>query len=222
MRLLKRGWGLLLAAALTLATPVLAAPASTDPLTAKDVSAALATTRDLRPLHEKYGPQLAEYAKTVKPPEPGTQRDPCEITPEVKNAPGFTEMEQVVKKNGFKNGEVYCRVMERIIRAYTAVQVEEHQPELQQKLQEARAQIEADTNMPAEEKQQLLARLTEHPAIVAARNVPDADKKLVAQNRTEMDKLFLPPPGQPMPAPAAPGGAPAPAAPAPAPAAPPQ
>lgn len=213
MRLTRRGWGLLLAAALALATPVLAAstPPASDPLTAKEVSSALATTRDLRPLHEKYGPQLAEYAKTVKPPEPGTQRDPCAITPEVKNAPGFDEMEKVVKKNGFKNGEVYCRVMERIIRAYTAVQVQEHQPELQQKLQEARAQIEADTNMPAEEKQQLLARLTEHPAIVAARNVPEADKQLVMQYRSEMDQLFLPPPGQPMPAPAP--GAPAPAAP---------
>jgi hypothetical protein len=203
MRLTTIGRGLLLAAALALTTPVLAAP-SPDPLTAKEVASALATTRDLRPLHEKYGPQLAEYAKTVKPPEPGTQRDPCEITPEVKNAPGFNEMEGVVKKNGFKNGEVYCHVMERVLRAYTAVQVEEHQPELQQKLQEARAQIEADTNMPADQKQQLLARLTEHPAIVAARNVPASDKQLVAQYRSEMDQLFLPPPGQAMPPP---GGA---------------
>ncbi len=201
MRLKSIGLGLLLMVLVVLAVPALAASSSTDALTAKEVSAALATTKDLRPLHEKFGPQLAEYAKTVKPPEPGVQRDPCEITPEVQNAPGFNEMEQVVKKNGFKNGEVYCRVMERIIRAYTAVQVEEHMPELQQKLQEARAQIEADTTMPADQKEQLLARLTEHPAIVAARKVPDSDKKLVAQFRTEMDQLFLPPPGQ---APAAP------------------
>ena len=201
MRLKSIGLGLLLMVLVVLAVPALAASSSTDALTAKEVSAALATTKDLRPLHEKFGPQLAEYAKTIKPPEPGVQRDPCEITPEVQNAPGFNEMEQVVKKNGFKNGEVYCRVMERIIRAYTAVQVEEHMPELQQKLQEARAQIEADTTMPADQKEQLLARLTEHPAIVAARKVPDSDKKLVAQFRTEMDQLFLPPPGQ---APAAP------------------
>lgn len=201
MRLKSIGQGLLLMVLVALAVPALAASSSTDALTAKEVSAALATTKDLRPLHEKFGPQLAEYAKTIKPPEPGVQRDPCEITPEVQNAPGFNEMEQVVKKNGFKNGEVYCRVMERIIRAYTAVQVEEHMPELQQKLQEARAQIEADTTMPADQKEQLLARLTEHPAIVAARKVPDSDKKLVAQFRTEMDQLFLPPPGQ---APAAP------------------
>ncbi|QNT69366.1 hypothetical protein [Defluviicoccus vanus] len=201
MRLKSIGLGLLLMVLVVLAVPALAASSSTDALTAKEVSAALATTKDLRPLHEKFGPQLAEYAKTVKPPEPGVQRDPCEITPEVQNAPGFNEMEQVVKKNGFKNGEVYCRVMERIIRAYTAVQVEEHMPELQQKLQEARAQIEADTTMPADQKEQLLARLTEHPAIAAARKVPDSDKKLVAQFRTEMDQLFLPPPGQ---APAAP------------------
>ena len=200
MRLKTIGWGLLLAVLVAVAAPALAASTS-DALTAKEISSALATTRDLRPLHEKFGPQLAEYAKTIKPPEPGAQHDPCEITPEVQNAPGFNEMEQVVKKNGFKNGEAYCRVMERLIRAYTAVQVEEHVPELQQKLQEARAQIEADANMPAEQKEQLLARLTEHPAIVAARKVPESDKKLVAQFRTELDQLFLPPPGQ---APAAP------------------
>lgn len=201
MRLNTIGRGLLLAFVVALATPAAMAAPTSDALTAKDVSAALATTRDLRPLHEKYGPQLAEYAKTVKPPEPGTQHDPCAITPEVQNAPGFDEMEKVVRKNGFKNGEVYCRVMERIIRAYTAVQVEEHQPELQQKLEEARAKIEADPNMPADQKQELLARLTEHPAIRAARSVPAEDKQLVAQYRSEMDQLFLPPPGQPMPPP---------------------
>lgn len=162
-------------------------------LTAKDVRAALATTEQLRPLHEKYGPQIAEYAKTVKRPEPG--EDHCKLTPEVKGAPGFGEMEKVVKKNGFANGEAYCRTMDELIRAYMAVRVEEQAPLLEQKLQEARAQIQADQNMKPEEKEQLLARLTEHPAIRAARSVPAADKKLVAEFRPQLDAAFAPPPG---------------------------
>ncbi len=212
MRLKGLGRRVLWAAVVALAMQALAmqVPAATTPptLTAKEVSAALATTRDLRPLHAKYGPQLAEYAKTIKPPEPGQQQDPCKITPEVENAPGFGEMEQVVRNNGFKNGEAYCRVMERVLRAYTAVQVEEHAGELQQKLQEARAQIEADTNMPAEQKQELLTRLTEHPMLRAARNVPAEDKQVIAPFRAEMDQLFAPPPGQGQAPGAAPGAAP--------------
>ena len=169
------------------------AAAATDTLTAKEVKSALATTEELRPLHEKYGPQIAEYAKTVKRPEPGA--DHCKLTPEVKAAPGFAEMEKVVKKNGFANGEAYCRAMDELIRAYMAVRVEEQAPLLEQKLQEARAQIEADANMKPEEKQQLLARLTEHPAIRAARNVPEADKRIVAEFRPQLDAAFAPPPG---------------------------
>jgi hypothetical protein len=168
-------------------TPAVAA------LTAKEVKAALATTQELRPLHEKYAAQIAEYAKTVKRPEPG--EDHCKLTPEVKGAPGFNEMEKVVKKNGFTSGEEYCRTMDELVRAYMAVRVEEQAPMLEQKLQEARAQIQADTNMKPEEKEQLLARLTEHPAIRAARGVPDADKKIVAEFRPQLDAAFAPPPG---------------------------
>lgn len=178
------------------------ATAATDTLTAKEVRSALATTQELRPLHEKYGPQIQEYAKTVKRPEPGA--DHCKLTPEVKNAPGFAEMEKVVKKNGFANGEAYCRVMDELIRAYMAVRVEEQAPLLEQKLLEARAQIEADTNMKPEEKQQLLARLTEHPAIRAARNVPAADKQVIAEFRPQLDAAFAPPPGM-EPPPGTPG-----------------
>lgn len=181
------------------------APASAA-LTAKNVQAALATTQELRPLHEKYGPQIAEYAKTIKRPEPG--EDHCKLTPEVKGAPGFAEMEKVVKKNGFASGEAYCRTMDELVRAYMAVRVEEQAPLLEQKLQEARTQIEADQNMKPEEKEQLLGRLTEHPAIRAARAVPDADKKLVAEFRPQLDAAFAPPPGMAPPSGGAPGGVP--------------
>jgi hypothetical protein len=200
MRVRKNGKGvrptIAVTAAIALAVGIIVvrpAAAATDTLTAKEVKAALATTQELRPLHEKYGAQIAEYAKTVKRPEQGA--DHCKLTPEVKNAPGFAEMEKVVKKNGFANGEAYCRTMDELIRAYMAVRVEEQAPLLEQKLQEARAQIEADANMKPEEKQQLLARLTEHPAIRAARNVPEADKRIVAEFRPQLDAAFAPPPG---------------------------
>ncbi|NJO56133.1 MAG: hypothetical protein HC834_07005 [Rhodospirillales bacterium] len=193
-RLKTMALGVIFAAALILASP-LTATAVTGPLTAQEISNALATSRALKPLHAKYGPQLAEYAKTVTPPDPNTPRDPCAITPEVANAPGFEEMEQVVRSNGFESGEAYCRTMQRIVQAYTAVQVEEHAGELQQKLQEARAQIEADDSIPAEQKQQILGQLTEHPMTRAARNVSAEDKLMIAQFRPELDQLFLPPPG---------------------------
>ena len=187
--------------------PAFAAAPTDAPLTAKEVKMALATTQELRPLHEKFGPQIAEYAKTVKQPQPSD--DHCKLTPEVKGAPGFSEMEKVVKRNGFANGEAYCRVMDRLIRAYMAVRVEEQAPLLEQKLQEARAQIEADPNMKPEEKEQLLARLTEHPAIRAARAVPAADKQVVAEFRPQLDAAFAPPPGaEPHPGGPAPGMAP--------------
>ncbi len=220
MRVIRRGKGLRStigsALAICLAVGIAAvqpATAATDTLTAKEVKSALATTEQLRPLHEKYGAQIAEYAKTVKRPEPG--EDHCKLTPEVKGAPGFSEMEKVVKKNGFSSGEAYCRTMDQLIRAYMAVRVEEQAPLLEQKLQEARAQIQADANMKPEEKEQLLARLTEHPAIRAARNVPEADKKLVAEFRPQLDAAFAPPPGMEPPPGAQPGPGPTPGAPTP-------
>ncbi|MFO1127627.1 MAG: hypothetical protein U1E66_04215 [Rhodospirillales bacterium] len=203
-RLLRPAVGLILAVGVAVGmalSPSAFAAATTDTLTAKEIKQALATTEQLRPLHEKYGAQIAEYAKTVKRPEPG--EDHCKLTPEVKGAPGFAEMEKVVKKNGFASGEAYCRTMDQLIRAYMAVRVEEQAPLLQEKLQEARAQIEADPNMKPEEKEQLLARLTEHPALRAAHAVPEADKKLVAQFRPQLDAAFAPPPGMAPP----PGGA---------------
>lgn len=204
MRFPKTGFGLTLGTAvavLALIAAVFGRPApAAAALTAKDVKAALAATAELRPLHEKYEQQLVEYAKTIKQPQPGD--DPCKLTPEVKGSPGFGEMEKVMKKSGFPTAEAYCRTMSELVRAYMAVRVEEQAPMLEQKLQEARAQIEADPNMKPEEKEQLLARLTEHPMIRAARAVPETDKKLVAEFRPQLDAALLPPPG------AAPPGAP--------------
>jgi hypothetical protein len=178
----------LLALAIVFATP--AAMAATDAFTTQTASAALTTARELAPLYQKYGAQIAEYAKTLKPPEPGKPQDPCKITPEVEKTPGFPEMLKVMKRHGFSSGETYCRTMDRVIRAYNAVQVEEHLPQLQQKLEEVRAQVQADPNLTPEQKEQYLARLTEHPAVVAARKVPEADKQVIAQLRPEIEQML--------------------------------
>jgi hypothetical protein len=182
-------------------------------LTDAQVTKALAAIQALRPLQEKYGAEIAEYARTVKRPDDGQRRDPCEITPEVRGAPGFKEMEQVVRKSGFKSGEEFCRVMDRVMKAYTALRVDEQRTQLeqefsqaganlQQQVAEMRQRIENDDKLSKEQKQQYLtqldqqqaqmqqqlAQLTEHPMISAARTVPEADKAVVAAHRAQLQQ----------------------------------
>jgi hypothetical protein len=206
----------LLAGLLALAVLVLpwgAGARAQEALTDAQVTKALAAIEALRPLQEKYGAEIAEYARTVKRPDDGERRDPCEITAEVRGAPGFTEMEKVVRKSGFKSGEEFCRVMDRVMRAYTALRVDEQRPRLeqefsqagpnlQQQVAEMRQRIENDDKLSQEQKQQYLAQLdqqqaqmqqqlaqmSEHPMISAARTVPEGDKAVVAAHRGQLEQ----------------------------------
>lgn len=182
-------------------------------LTDAQVTKALAAIQALRPLQEKYGAEIAEYARTVKRPDDGQRHDPCAITPEVRGAPGFAEMEKVVRKSGFESGEEFCRVMDRVMRAYTALRVDEQRPRLEQEFSQAgpnlqqqvaqmRQRIENDEKLSQEQKQQYLAQLdqqqaqmqqqlaqmSEHPMISAARTVPESDKAVVAAHRSQLEQ----------------------------------
>jgi hypothetical protein len=87
--------------------------------------------------------------------------------------------------------------MDRLVRAFIALQVDAFRPQLEQRLREARARVEADPKLTPAQKQQYLARMTEHPAIVAARSVPEADKEVAAQLRPQIEEMMRETRGEP-------------------------
>jgi len=100
--------------------------------------------------------------------------DPCTVSPEAKSGPGFQKMLAIAEKNGFSSGEQYCRSSLRVMAACGAVRAEQEDPnwrqliaqrgsaaeQARQRMEEARQQIEANPNLSAEQKEQMLSRLS--------------------------------------------------------------
>lgn len=163
-----------------------AAAAAEEPLTDQKIEATIETMRDLQPVMERN----QEALDALISEEERADLDPCSPPAKVRASPAYQEMEVVVRKHGFANGEQWCRVAQRITAAYAAVKIEAEEPQWREKMAEVRQQIESATNLSAEQKAQLMAQLEESTAVIGAQDAPEADKVAVKANLEKIESAL--------------------------------
>ncbi|MCP5364879.1 MAG: hypothetical protein H6905_06605 [Hyphomicrobiales bacterium] len=153
--------------------PLSASIAFDPPLSSSEVAGIRNASRDMAGVMKDH---QAEFERLGRSHSQQVQdgADPCTVPPDATSGPGFQKMLAIAKKNGFSSGEQYCRSNLRVIAACGAVRAEKEDPNWRQRLAErgpaaeqaraqmeqARQQIEASPNLSAEQKAQMLSRMS--------------------------------------------------------------
>jgi hypothetical protein len=195
------------------------------PLTETQVKSVIATTRELQPLVAKHQDEWQAMAEEQQK-QPGRDRDPCKMPQSARSKPGYREMEGVVRKNGFADGEDYCRVSLRVYATCGAVGASAADPNWRETLgnrgqimaqaraqiENARKQVEANPNLTPEQKQQMYQKMAQamadteeinsNPMLATLEKVSDADMKAAQPHCQELEKTVREAPAAPQTAPA--------------------
>ncbi|HRK67482.1 MAG TPA: hypothetical protein PKY73_08015 [Hyphomonas sp.] len=173
----------LVVAALSLYLAPPAVAANEGPLTDQKIEATIETMQDLRPVMEKHQEALDNLISE----DERANMDPCSPPAKVRESAAYREMETVVREHGFKDGEQWCRMAQRITAAYAAVKIEAEEPQWREKMAEVREQIESAPNLSPEQKAQLMAQLEESSRVLGAQDAPEADKAAVRANMGKIE-----------------------------------
>lgn len=151
--------------------------AAEPPLTEKAVLSVISANRDLAPVFAKHEAAMRAYAESPQGQEALDKAgdDPCKFSNAQRAVPGFADMEAVVRKHGFGDGEAYCRQSFRIFATCAAIDAQRENPDwrkemgtpqersarARQELERMLKEIESDPKMTPQQKADIRKRLTE-------------------------------------------------------------
>lgn len=96
----------------------------------------------------------------------------------------------ILRRHGFDSVEEWTEISQRVVKAYMAVKFVDEQPDAEQEMARARAEIEA-SDLDAERKRQMLAAIEQTLASARAMGeAPEADVATVRGMLPELDAYF--------------------------------
>ena len=102
----------------------------------------------------------------------------------------FARALAILQRHGFASLEAWSEVSRRVVNAYMAAKLAEEQPGMAEEMARTRAEIEA-SDMPAEQKRQMLAMLEQSLASMQAlADAPAEDLAAVRALQPELDAYF--------------------------------
>jgi hypothetical protein len=163
--------------------PVQAAASLTD----AEVASLIATLNELGPVLSKHREALAKFAATHR-----TQAadDPCIITPDMRGAPGFDQMEKTVHAHGYGGAEAWCRAMKRMTESYISARIDREAPDFDQRIADARKRLDSAENLSAEQKKQLGEQINIAERLRRPKDVSAEDKATVLRHQSEIEKAL--------------------------------
>lgn len=92
----------------------------------------------------------------------------------------YDDLSRVVKQHGFSGPEQWGQTGDRILRAWSAIEMGKNAGQMNQEMEKAMAQIENNPNMSEAQKQQMREMMGgAKSAMDSAANAPEADKQAV-------------------------------------------
>lgn len=113
---------------------------------------------------------------------------------EMKDQSVYAKLNKVVKSHGFSNTDQWAQAGDRIFHAWMALEMESQNPEMNQEMKKALAQLDHNPDIPAAQKEQIKAMMgAVSSSMTQANSAPTADMDAVRPHigalraATEMD-----------------------------------
>lgn len=165
---------------------VASAQAAEPPLTDDQIKGVLACWGEMAPIIKKYKGDPAEQQRWESIRAGQDKAAECVATPEVKATATYKEVLPILTKNGFADFTDWCKAQSRVFKAYFALRMEREAPNLAEQMATARQQIEAAPDLSAEQKKQMLDRMSQS---LTALQAPEADKKAITPHVPQLDEI---------------------------------
>ncbi len=100
----------------------------------------------------------------------------------------FGDVQRIVGEHGFADVESWAVTGDRVLRAFTALEIEEETPDLRAELEQTRAQIQEAPGMSQEQRDMALKMIeqTMVPMMEVLDDVPQEDRDAVAPHRSRI------------------------------------
>lgn len=114
-----------------------------------------------------------------------------EVIKRSKDAPVFTEVEKIVKQNGFNNIEQWASTADQVNAAYMRLLMGDPEA-VDQELAEVQAELDEMPGLSAEQKQAILAMANEAAEVVntMTKDVSDTDLEVVKRHLKALDEVL--------------------------------
>lgn len=151
-------------------------------LNGKDVKSFVNSMRDLKPLFDQYAEETGDD---------GDATSTAQVVQDwSKGMKGRSELESVLKKNGFTY-ESWEQVSMQVMHAYMAVKFGKDGKNVVGQMEESRQAIQDSKDLPAESKQQLIEEMTKSIAeFKKSLDASKTDQEAVRPFITDLDAIF--------------------------------
>ena len=151
-------------------------------LTAGDVQGFIASMQELKPYYNQYTEEVGDDGDATS-----TSRI---VTDWARGLKERGEVESILKKHGF-DFESWATVAQRVTQAFMAFRLGEEGQDIMGQMRQSVAEIEANKDIPAEYKSQMLAQMQMSMAeIEKALDAPAEDQEAVKPFAAELDVIF--------------------------------
>ena len=165
--------------------------AAQTPLTNRLVKSLVSVMPELKALGEKYdqGGAALTPLPPSNPQQPGASPYASSLA-RMQGHPAYNEMVEVLQRNGFKDLSEFANVADRVIRAYTALKMQQQRPKMDAQMQEAVRQIES-SKMSANQKKAMIDMIKQsQQAMTAYGSVSESDKAVVGPHLQSLERAF--------------------------------
>lgn len=167
-------------------TPASSAEALTDSQV-QSFLASLSAAQALEPELEAIQDEMEANAREADSEAPDFAHIFSNTVRNMEGQPVYEQLEDIVQEHGFSDLQQWGLTGDRIFRAWMAIELQEQNPQAQQEIAEAMAEIENSPHMTETQKAQMRAMMEgAMGAMESARNAPPADIEAI---RPHLDEL---------------------------------